>query len=103
MNKGKIGGMFGETGQILSEGNVYNFNINVVEGMIGNGESVEFELDGSKVKVIYGAGAKKVSVPVEPKKVEPAPFKVEPKVEPSKRENLSKRIVDNRDFLTEEK
>ena len=98
MNKGKIGGMFGETGQILSEGNVYNFNINVVEGMIGNGESVEFELDGSRVKVIYGVGAKKVSAPVEP-----TPVKVEPKVEPAKKENLSKRIVDNRDFLTEEK
>tara|TARA_B110000495_G_C22698693_1_gene411399 strand:+ start:37 stop:348 length:312 start_codon:yes stop_codon:yes gene_type:complete len=103
MHKGKIGGMFGETGQVLSEGKTYNFNINVLNGMITNGTSVEFELDGSKVKAIYAVGAKKVSVPVEPK-VEPVVEPVvEPKVEPKPRESISKRMIDNRDFLTEEK
>jgi len=115
MLKGKIGGMIGTSGQILSEGNVYNFNLNVVNGPISNGAEVDFQLDGSKVISVCKSGAIKQptpvkpiepSVKVEPKpepKTEPTPVKVEPKSEP--KPNMSKKLLDtdNRDLLTEEK
>ena len=99
MLKGKVSGIFGNTGQIISEGNTYKFNISVVNGTVVNGDEVEFKHDGQQVNAIYGTNAIKPSVP-EPVKVEPVPVKVEPK----KRQSISKRLLDNddRDFLTEE-
>ena len=91
MSKGKIGGLHGNTGQILSEGNVYNFNVNVVDGVLKNHQEIEFELDetGDRIKVIYGTGATKpTKAPV-------------PKQKIKQKENTVK--ADNRDFLTEEK
>ena len=90
MSKGKIGGLHGNTGQILSEGNVYNFNVNVVDGVLKNHQEIEFELnDDGSVKVIYGTGATKpTKAPV-------------PKQKIKQKENTVK--ADNRDFLTEEK
>ena len=56
--KGKIAAYHQNVGQILSEGNVYNFHINQVQGGIKNHQEFEFELDEhGKVKVIYGNGA----------------------------------------------
>ena len=102
MIKGKVSGIFGNTGQIISEGNTYKFNINVVNGTVVNGDEVEFEHDGKQVNAIYGTNAIKPSVP-EPVKAEPVPEPI--KTEPKKRQNISKRLLDNddRDFLTEEK
>ena len=61
--KGKIAAYHQNVGQVLSEGNVYNFHINCVQGGIKNGEDFEFELDEhGGVKVIYGNGAEKPSV-----------------------------------------
>ena len=99
MLKGKIGGLFGQTGQVLSEGNTYNFNISVVDGRITNGNEVEFELDGSTVKVIYGLDSKK---PVIPAPVKPTPVPVENVVKNKESKTISN-LVDNRDLLTEEK
>jgi hypothetical protein len=92
MPRGTIGGLHLNTGQILSEGNVYNFNVNVVDGGIQNHQEIEFELnpDGN-VKIIYGTGATK------PTKA-PAP-----KQKTKQKENTTSKIVDNRDLLTEEK
>ena len=60
MAKGKIAAFHDRTGQVLSEGNVYNFNVNVVQGVIQNQAEIEFELDeNGNVKVIYGGGAEK--------------------------------------------
>ena len=54
MPKGKIGGFHLNTGQVLSEGNVYNFHINNVQGGIQNQQEIEFELDeDGNVKGIY--------------------------------------------------
>ena len=60
MPKGTIGGLHGDTGQVLSEGNTYNFNINIVDGGLKNCQEIEFELDetGDRIKVIYGTGWK---------------------------------------------
>ena len=91
MPKGTIGGLHGGTGQVLSEGNIYNFNINIVDGGIKNRQEIEFELDetGDRIKVIYGTGATKpTKAPV-------------PKQKIKQKENTVK--ADNRDFLTEEK
>jgi len=91
MPKGTIGGLHGGTGQVLSEGNIYNFNINIVDGGIKNRQEIEFELDetGDRIKVIYGIGATKpTKAPV-------------PKQKIKQKENTVK--ADNRDFLTEEK
>ena len=61
--KGKVKGYHQNVGQVLSEGNVYNFHINCVQGGIKNGEDFEFELDEhGGVKVIYGNGAEKPPV-----------------------------------------
>ena len=61
--KGKVKGYHQNVGKVLSEGNVYNFHINCVQGGIKNGEDFEFELDEhGGVKVIYGNGAEKPSV-----------------------------------------
>ena len=87
MKKEKIGGLHLNTGQILSEGNVYNFNVNNVNGNIENQQEIEFELDDEgNVKVIFGAGAQK------------------PKQEPvqTKKENSATK-KNTRVFLTEEK
>ena len=62
--KGKIAAYHQNVGQVLSEGNVYNFHIKCVQGAIANHQEFEFELDEhGKVKVIYGNGAEKPSVP----------------------------------------
>ena len=56
--KGKIAAYHQNVGQVLSEGNVYNFHINCVQGSIKNHQEFDFELDEhGKVKVIYGNGA----------------------------------------------
>jgi hypothetical protein len=65
MAKGKIAAFHDRTGQVLSEGNVYNFNVNIVQGVIQNQAEIEFELDeNGNIKVIYG---KRVEKP-QPKK-----------------------------------
>lgn len=89
MHRGKIGGLHLNTGQILSEGNVYNFNVEVVDGGIRNHQEVEFELnpDGN-VKIIYGTGANKPTNKPKPTK---------------KKENTTSKLVDNRELLTEDK
>jgi len=93
MLKGKIGGLHLNTGQILSEGNVYNFNVEIVDGGIRNHQEVEFELspDGN-VKIIYGTGANKPTNKPKPTK---------------KKENITSelagKLVDNRELLTEDK
>ncbi len=62
--KGKIAAYHQNVGQVLSEGNVYNFHIRCVQGAIANNQEFEFELDEhGKVKVIYGNGAETPSVP----------------------------------------
>lgn len=62
MPKGVIGGFHGSTGQVLSEGNVYNFNLNNVQGHIDNGKEIEFEFDANgNVKVIFGDGKPKTT------------------------------------------
>ena len=43
--KGKVVGYQQNVGQVLSEGNVYNFHINCVQGAISNNQDFEFELD----------------------------------------------------------
>ena len=40
MPKGKIGGFHLNTGQVLSEGNIYNFHINNVQGGIQNQQEI---------------------------------------------------------------
>jgi hypothetical protein len=85
MKKGKIGGLHLNTGQVLSEGNVYNFNMTNVNGSIENQQEIEFELDGEgNVKVIFGKGAQK-----------PTPT-------PTKKESSSTK-KNTKVFLTEEK
>ena len=60
MPKGKIGGFHGNVGQVLSEGNIYNFNVNIVKGVIANQQEVEYELDAEgNVKLIIGTGTNK--------------------------------------------
>mgnify|MGYP005633064911 CR=1 FL=1 len=94
MPKGIIGGLYGNTGQVLSEGNIYNFNVEIVDGGIRNQQEIEFELspEGS-VKVIYGTGATK------PTKA-PAP-----KQKQKQKENISSpsKLVGKNILLTEEK
>ena len=61
--KGKVQAYSQNVGQVLSEGNVYNFHINCVQGGIKNEQEFEFELDEhGGVKVIYGNGAEKPPV-----------------------------------------
>jgi hypothetical protein len=93
MAKGKIGGFHSGTGQVLSEGNVYNFTINVVQGVIENQSEIEFDLDEhGKIKVIYGKGGEKV-IPAPVAAPKPAP----PKKKQEEQDNTSKIL------LTEEK
>tara|TARA_B100001245_G_C22845969_1_gene406617 strand:+ start:158 stop:409 length:252 start_codon:yes stop_codon:yes gene_type:complete len=83
MPKGKIGGFAGSSGQILSEGNVYNFHLNNVQGGISNGKEIDFELDElGNVKIIFGDGK---------------PKKKSPKI---KKETTN---IDTKELLTEEK
>lgn len=82
--KGTIGGFHGNVGQVLHEGNVYNFHIQTVEGGIFNGKEIDFELDDNgNVRVIYGDG--------KPKKKSPKRVK---------KETLN---IDTKQLLTEEK
>ena len=90
MKKGKIGGFHLNTGQILCEGNVYNFHIDNVQGGIQNQQEIEFQLDDEgNVKIIYGTGAQK-------------PTKA-PVLKQTKKENSSSNMKDTKVFLTEEK
>ena len=43
--KGKIAAYHSEVGQVLSEGNIYNFHINIVQGQIKDGQEIEFEVN----------------------------------------------------------
>ena len=90
MSKGVIGGLSGNTGQILSEGNIYNFNVEIVDGGIRNQQEIEFELsqEGS-VKVIYGTGATKPTKSPAPKS--------------KQKENTTSKLVGKNILLTEEK
>jgi len=82
MPKGKVGGLHGNVGQILSEGNVYNFHIKNVEGGIFNGKEIDFELDEyGNVKVIFGDG--------------------KPKKKSSKKVKKETINIDTKEFLTE--
>lgn len=82
--KGKIAAYHQNMGQVLCEGNVYNFHINCVQGAIKNHQDFEFELDDNgKVKVIYGNGAERPS---------------EPKLKKEKKKSNK----DEKTFLTEE-
>ena len=81
MPRGKIGGFHGNVGQVLHEGNVYNFHINNVQGGIRNGKEIDFEFDeNGNVKVIFGDGK---------------PKKKSPKI---KKETVN---IDTKEFLTE--
>ena len=115
MNKGIIGGLMGETGTVITKDGGYNFNIRVVDGIIKNGQEVEFEVEGNAIKTIYGEGSKKPTNTPQPKIVpKPAPV-VAPKPAPvaahkkptsfadkvKQKEDTAK--TDNREFLTEEK
>lgn len=62
--KGKIAAYHSEVGQVLSEGNIYNFHINIVQGQIKDGQEIEFEVnEHGKLKVIYGSNVDLPSVP----------------------------------------
>ena len=114
MDKGIIGGLMGETGTVITKDGGYNFNIRVVDGIIKNGQEVEFEVEGNAIKTIYGEGSKKPTNTPQPIIVpKPAPVAA-PKPAPvaaskpksladtfKKKEDTAK--TDNREFLTEEK
>ncbi len=86
MPTGKVGGLHGGMGQLVSEGNYYYFEMDSVEGFVQNGQEVTFELaSNGSVKVIYGDGAKKPTNAPKAKQ----------------KENTAK--ADNREFLTEDK
>ena len=88
MPRGKIAGLYGDLGQVVYEGNAYNFVTTIVDGGVKNHQEVEFEFDEKfNIKVIYGNGAKKPA---------PTPKK-------KQKENTTSKLVDNRDLLTEEK
>jgi len=87
MPTGKVGGLHGGMGQLVSEGNYYYFEMDNVEGFVQNGQEVTFELaSNGSIKVIYGDGASQ------------RPVKT-PK--PKQKENTAK--ADNRELLTEDK
>jgi coenzyme F420-reducing hydrogenase gamma subunit len=87
MPKGTVVALYGEHGQIMYEGQYYNFNTMIVEGGVKNQLEVEFEFtDRAKIKVIYGTGATKAPAPVQTKK-----------------ENSSAKLKDTKVLLTEEK
>ena len=86
MPTGKIGGLHGGMGQLVSEGNYYYFEMDNVEGFVQNGQEVTFELaSNGSIKVIYGDGAKKPTNAPKPKQ----------------KENTAK--ADNRELLMEDK
>ena len=90
MPKGKIGGLHCGQGNVIAENSGYPFNVTMcnINGVVKNGDEVEFEVKDGVVTVIYGKGYQK------PK----------PVVKPKQKENPSNSIVvDNRDLLTEEK
>ena len=80
-------------GQVLSEGNIYNFNVNIVKGIISNQQEVEYELDAEgNVKLIIGTGVE-----------QPTPTPT-PKVEqPTKQKETTSAKLRKKTFLTEEK
>jgi len=87
MPKGTVVALYGEHGQIMYEGQYYNFNTMIVEGGVKNQLEVDFEFtDRAKIKVIYGTGATKAPAPVQTKK-----------------ENSSAKLKDTKVLLTEEK
>lgn len=87
MPTGKIGGLHGGMGQLVSEGNFYYFDMGTVEGLVQNGQEVNFELaSNGSVKVIYGDGATQRPVKTPKQK---------------QKEDTAK--ADNRELLTEEK
>ena len=87
MPKGTVVALYGEHGQIMYEGQYYNFNTMIVEGGVKNQLEVDFEFtDRAKIKVIYGTGAKKAPASVQTKK-----------------ENSSGKLKDTKVLLTEEK
>ena len=86
MPTGKVGGLHGGMGQLVSEGNYYYFEMDNVEGFVQNGQEVTFELaSNGSIKVIYGDGAKKPTNTPKPKQ----------------KENTAK--ADNRELLMEDK
>ena len=86
MPTGKVGGLHGGMGQLVSEGNYYYFEMDNVEGFVQNGQEVTFELaSNGSIKVIYGDGAKKPTNAPNPKQ----------------KENTAK--ADNRELLMEDK
>lgn len=86
MPTGKVGGLHGGMGQLVSEGNYYYFEMDNVEGFVQNGQEVTFELaSNGSIKVIYGDGAKKPTNAPKPKQ----------------KENTAK--ADNRELLMEDK
>ena len=86
MPTGKVGGLHGGMGHLVSEGNYYYFEMDNVEGFIQNGQEVTFELaSNGSIKVIYGDGAKKPTNAPKPKQ----------------KENTAK--ADNRELLMEDK
>ena len=90
MAKGTVVALHGEHGQIMHEGNAYNFNIMIADGGIANQQEVEFEFtkDG-KVKIIYGVGSiKKIKQTPSPKQ--------------AKKENTTSKL-DTKVLITEEK
>ena len=88
MPKVTVVALYGEHGQIMYEGQYYNFNTMVVQGGVKNQLEVDFEFtDQAKIKVIYGTGANK-------------PTKA---TAPIKKENSSAKLKDTKVFLTEEK
>ena len=86
MPTGKVGGLHGGMGQLVSEGNYYYFEMDNVEGFVQNGQEVTFELaSNGSIKVIYGDGAKKPTNAPKPKQ----------------KENTAK--ADNRELLMDDK
>ena len=100
MKEGKIINYNNGVGKILSEGNTYNFNLNVVraDNDLNNDQDIIFDIDRyGNVTIIRGTGATKPTKAPVPKQ----------KQKQNKKENITSsspsKLVDNRDFLTEEK
>lgn len=105
MPKGIIGGLHMNTGQVISEGNVYNFNIANVQGTVVNQQEIDFELDDNgNVKVIFGKGVAPAPKPAVPEAAPtPKPKSSRPKPKPLAPKQKEGNVFDQRDFLTEEK
>jgi hypothetical protein len=88
MKTGKVSKYSNGIGKILCEGNIYNFNLTVVNSTNGepeNDREVEFDFDAyGNVKTISNKEVKKAPTPI-------------------KKENSSNKTKDTKVFLTEEK